>query len=102
MGVSMQEIISDIPERMKSASHSIISAWAYRGEGTSVISVWVYQQGQGTKERTGGIDNDKCQRFPSSSSFPITYIPHCIQTSHFPCIRALFFSPPAIPRLSNY
>ena len=39
LGVSMQGIIPDILQRMKSASHSIISVRAYQGNEISVVSV---------------------------------------------------------------
>lgn len=43
MGVFMQGIISGIPQRMKSESHSIISARVYQGVETSFIQARVFQ-----------------------------------------------------------
>ena len=42
VGCSMQGIITNILQRMKSASHSTISALVYQGEGTLVISARVF------------------------------------------------------------
>ena len=46
MSYSMQEIISNILQRMKSASHSTISAPVYQGDGTLVISARVFHGGE--------------------------------------------------------
>ena len=100
MSCSMQEIISNILQRMKSASHSTISPPVYQGDGTLVISARVFHggeifvvlsrvyQAQNTSHLGTGVSRRKvarrhCQRFLSSSCSPITYVFRRIQTPHF-------------------
>ena len=91
--------LSTCVSRRWDISHLRIGRWeiCHHGMGVSEGSKDEREQ----KERSPG-DIDKCQRFPSSSSSPINYIPRCIRTSHFPCIQVLFLSLPAVPSLLNY
>ena len=53
-----------------------------------IILARVYQRAK-RRKRTGKWPKNigpKCQQFPSSSCFPITYLFCCTQTTHFHCI----------------
>ena len=99
---SMQGIISNILQRMKSASHSTISAPAYDGDGTLVILARVFHgaeifvilsrvyQARDTSHLGTGVSwrtvvRRHCQMpaIPPSYCSPITYIFRRIWTSHF-------------------
>ena len=97
LGCSMQGIISNILQRMKSASHSTISApvWDISHLGCSMAVRYLSSRHGCIKHVTPVIsarvfqgerwleDIAKCQRFPSSSCSPITYVFRRIRTSHF-------------------
>ena len=75
---------------MKSASHSTISSPVYQGDGTLVILARVFHGGEifviSSRVSQGERwleDIAKCQRFPSSSCLPITYVFRRMRTSHF-------------------